>query len=320
MSFIAPIFIFCIIISGTIGNLLSLLVWSVGQRCSKTSGAVLFKLLSTIDLIILVINGTEYTLRTGFEIFIQDYNDIICRLFFFVDDFMPQLSAWIAVLLTVERMINICFPLKFYNSNTRKRSYVALVIIMAASFCLNILSLIAPALVHIADDYDYIILEQNETFVFCDFAYEYKDIHYTVSTISFVVFTFLLPFTLIVSCNVFTLMTLHNKKEEFPSNKTRQQSVLNLTKIVIFVGALHCLSTMPRGIHWFLLRIGTYIPNQYDWPLEDVANVCYFLNSGFNYVFYCVFGNQFRVDLQELVCLCFRKRQLTTTEKKEAKS
>jgi hypothetical protein len=118
-----------------------------------------------------------------------------------------------------------------------------------------------------------------------------------MSLISFGLFTFVIPLVLLSTSNCITWIMVFKRKGRAFQNSGNQKYLRNITKVVISVSLLHCISTMPYAIY---ISISEEMYNE----LSDIAVylmlTSYFLNSGFNCIVYCIFGKFFRPDLKEL--------------------
>ena len=246
--------------------------------------------LSLNDLFLLSVIGTEHLL-TKSEINLRTTHDIICKCVYFFGTFTPQVSAWITVVIAVERMLYVCVPIKMYKSNVKRRSVIALSSIFLISFVLNIEVLFSASVTVYS-------FTKNETISICQ---QYADEEKTsemLSMISYGIFTFLLPFLLITISNVITLVTVCKSRRIARESTNQQRSTRNITKVVASISIVHCVSTLPYAIimYWRYARLFMLISQ-----FMHYAYISYLFNSGFNFVLYCLFGESFWQDLKEMV-------------------
>lgn len=95
-----------VLIVGTIGNLLSFMILT-GKKMRKTSTFCYLACLSLVDLSVVYTFSINFILNNYFNIDIQISSMWFCRTYAFLVYFLPQYSAWILVLVSVDRVIKI---------------------------------------------------------------------------------------------------------------------------------------------------------------------------------------------------------------------
>jgi hypothetical protein len=176
-----------------------------------------------------------------------------------------------------------------YKSNVKRRSIIAVGCIILFSCALNAHILFTAS-----------ILVKYESICYPNI----NDANTTLllSAVSYGIFTYLLPLILITSSNIITLVASCEWKRKSPERNRQQRSIKNITRIVISISILHCISTLPFAVYMYCLfyNICTAF-----YPYYNVIVICYFLNSGFNSVLYLLFGESFRSDLKEYITRVF---------------
>lgn len=125
VSYFCSISLAIIIVFGVIGNILSLLVWSVGKQCRIMSCGYYFRLLAIADIFNLLISGIAMLLEISpAYIILYDYNNFFCKFVPFSAHFGVQWSSWITVSVTIERTVSITSPMKFYHSKSKNMHMV----------------------------------------------------------------------------------------------------------------------------------------------------------------------------------------------------
>lgn len=149
-----------IIIAGSVGNILSVLVFF------KTK---LKKLSSSYYLAALAISDTGFLIVVMFNwlsnLEVQLYNKPgWCQLFQFLTALFIFLSVWFVVAFTVERFIAVMYPLKRQTMCTIKRAKLVLSVlsIFGVVFC-------SPVLV-----FSSVVWNDNKNMYQCDLLIEYK--------------------------------------------------------------------------------------------------------------------------------------------------
>ncbi|ELT96697.1 hypothetical protein CAPTEDRAFT_132575, partial [Capitella teleta] len=100
-----------IIFGGTIGNVLSFLVL-IRRRMRVTSVYFYLTVLSCSDTLVLYVSAFKTWVAevSGFEL--MRVSDASCKVTTFLVLFGLYVSSWIIVLLTVDRCVAVCFPLR----------------------------------------------------------------------------------------------------------------------------------------------------------------------------------------------------------------
>ena len=278
-----------IIALGSICNVISIVIWKYGKRSKETNCKTYMWSLALNDLFILSVLGTEYVfLISGIDLQIK--HDIICKCIVFFGLFSPQVSSWITVIIAVERMLYVCIPIKMYKTNVKRRSLIAITCILVFSFFLNTESLFSVSIIRYYH-------ENDETFLNC--APDYDDgTAVLLMTISYGIFTFILPLLLITSSNVITLVSMCTGSKILPQSSYQRRNIRNISKLVTAISCMHCISTFPYTLYLYGIYTRSSVVFNYD--LGQITFICYFLNSGLNFVLYCIFGEGFRQDLKEI--------------------
>ena len=124
---------------GIFGNILSLYIWTRGQRCSKRQGAVYLWLLALADTLVLCVPALELTIMLlRNDVFLRNLHPILCKIFPISPYFCVQLSSWIVVSLTVEQTVAVCRPFTMMTSSGKWRQYGIVIAIAIISFLDNI--------------------------------------------------------------------------------------------------------------------------------------------------------------------------------------
>jgi hypothetical protein len=280
-----------VIILGSIGNVVSILIWKYGKMSKTANCKTYMWSLALNDLFILLVLGTEFAFfKSGY--YLRRKHDWICKPVLFFGMVSPQVSAWITVIIAVERMLYVCIPLKMFKSNVKRRSIITIGCIVLFSCALNV------HLLFTATTKGY---NENETFCFSNEIID-DNTTFLLDAASYGIFTFLLPLILITSSNIITLVSICVWKRISKQRTRQQRSIKNITRIVISISILHCVSTLPYAIYiiCFFYKTCTAVM-----PYINVIAICYLLNSGFNSVLYLLFGESFRSDLKEYITRVF---------------
>jgi len=122
-------------LAGTVGNVMSLMVL-LRPRMRGKSVYLFLLLLAIADTVVLYISGFKTWIRvvTGFEL--MNVNDWSCRSVNFLVLFSQHMSAWIVVLVTIDRFVAVWFPLRASSwcNVTRASITTAICTVLFASY------------------------------------------------------------------------------------------------------------------------------------------------------------------------------------------
>lgn len=141
-GFILFYYVPLITVVGTIGNILSILVF-FRTRLKKLSSSYYLAALGVSDTGFLLVNFIQWL---GF-LNINWYNiDIMCQLFTYLSGVFAALSVWFVVAFTMERFIAVIYPLKRQTMCTVRRAKSVLLVLIFVSLihCSPLLILSGP--------------------------------------------------------------------------------------------------------------------------------------------------------------------------------
>lgn len=299
VSIVCSVSLGIIIFCGVIGNILSIVIWSTGRRCKKMSCGHYFKLIAIADIYSLIVSGIPMLLEISpAKIIIYDYHIFLCRFIPFSGHFGVQLSSWTTVCVTIERTLGICSPVRCQNNTTKKRAYCLMGIISAIAFCLDIYPLVFYELHPVqkltpSDDFSH-HPELNVTNVTANTSTSIECVavkhilFYKIWNlyISFGCFVVVLPPLVILISNALTLyrlrQQLHSRHKQSPK-QSRYSSSFSFTLLIITIGAINCISTMPIGYLYIQVE---YFNTESSPVFFRVAGLLFYLNSGTNVILY----------------------------------
>ncbi|CAM4769966.1 unnamed protein product [Rotaria magnacalcarata] len=225
-----------LIVIGTILNLFSLFCFLKMNK--RNSQNVYLSVLSLGDTINLQINFTLPMLRQN-EAF-DDYfrsSTVLCRITGVLAEFFLIFPTWIVVLLTMERLICISWPLKRRSSYTQTRAKISILILAILVLLLSIYRLFDLKGIDQASVFS--VLACNGTHISMDFM---RDLNLMIWTI--------VPgcFTLIMSLIIIYQIKLVTQKFQPNYSKARQLKYNQATKTVLLISILFLCFHTPMGI------------------------------------------------------------------------
>jgi hypothetical protein len=290
------------IVIGFFGNILSLIVWNRGSECCKMACSTYFKILASSDLLTIISFLVGFVIPHFFDISDTNYCSIMGRVRAGLLPFAPQLSAWVIVSITLERMFSICFPFRFRKEGFRRRAWVACIVIIIVLLGLNYNEYICSSFV----------LDNVFGISMCSCVDKSKE---GIGKVSIVWFLCILPLVCMIPCNIVIstkLFMIRNSKQRLnSSNRQSRQGTFN--KLCIGASLLHCVSVLPLtfmlyyyfelftmdnaesvdDIYYFINIITSVLP---------ISVALFILNNSLNVMIYCFSGTKFRSDLKKIVC------------------
>ncbi|XP_055627369.1 growth hormone secretagogue receptor type 1-like [Toxorhynchites rutilus septentrionalis] len=342
LSVIHFYYIPALVLFGSIGNILSVLVFF------KTK---LKKLSSSYYLAALGLSDTCYL----FGLFVPWLNlidikiytlEVYCQFFTFFSNLCSFLSVWFVVAFTVERFIAVLYPLKRQTMCTVRR---AKIVISALTLIGVFISL--PVIFFASPQYSPAV---NETI--CDMPEKYKD-QMTVFNYLDTILVFVVPFTVIVVLNTFTALTVwkfagvrrtmtmprsyggnlrESRRQHHQINTSSSNSLflngntpiqkvqhysrsrvansqIKVTKMLLIVSTVFVCLNLPS----YAVRVKIFLGTEHANVMVLVQHCCqlfFMTNFGINFILYCVSGQNFR----KAVFGMFRKRSMRQINQEQA--
>ena len=294
---VSPILMVC----GTIGNVLSVVVLSRKNLIQSVSSTYLLSL-SVADLSVLWVGLLRQWMRyLGFDI--RTAANWICKLHWWFLYVTLDISVWLLVMVTVERLITTFKPFTNRVLCTKKRAKIVICAIVITALAVNC---------HVLYGMDLKVSETEagmEMYT-CGPNRDYMKFFFLVwNYIDLCKFS-LLPFFILSLCNMCIIYKVvsNNRKmntQVAPSgstateNRTKAMSKLLLTLNFVFIA-----TTAPVCV--YLVGEPYWIPREVprDIQLEDpwwaIVNILMYINNTVNFGLYCFSGTRFRAELMSL--------------------
>ena len=122
---------------------------------------------------------------------------------------------------------------------------------------------------------------------------------------------FAIPFTIITICNSLIMVKLiHSmrriKKTQGGQTNIKDSRMISLTFRIFILSTVHLLSTGPIATAEVMIASSVDSSVFFSYtniPMYRAFNLLFYLNSGVNFVLYCLFGHEFRQDLYDIIRL-----------------
>ena len=295
-----PILICC----GTVGNILSLVVLSRKsmRRSAMTSYLII---LAVFDILALYTGLLRQWIVYYFDVDIRDYHVTVCKIHPVLVYFSLDMSAWLLVCMTVERTISVLRPHKVKVMFSSKTSYIILFATGVVLFAINGHFLYGNDMIATSTT-NVTVLEctkqlKREYFVFLKDIFPWIDLAmFCALPLIFQVSGNILIITKLVS-NIRSInKTLPNV--ELAQNRKRQFS--SMTSMLLTLNFMFLICTLPISVYlvfegiWDTRNVN-YRSRTMDLVYATTSCLMY-ANNTFNFVFYCLCGNRFRLELKIL--------------------
>ncbi|CAH1786027.1 unnamed protein product [Owenia fusiformis] len=302
-----------IILLGLIGN--SLTFWLLCRSPLKySSTSVYLRVLSIVDSLVLVIALVrlwimELSLElTGQRFDLKEISAATCQVFYFLIYFLVQLSAWILVGVSFERIIAVWLPFKAKQLNTQRNSVKFLCVV---SVCFAVLDAhIFFTMTKSEEEHDIndigSVYRKNR----CTFSNEkyYPFIPIIWTTIDSCLACFV-PFIIMLTSNLLIIYKITKRDRRYNNYATESSSQhgnkrsSSMTLILLSVNFTFLITTAPLNV-WFILKDSTgkvHLGLEGKLRIElinDVLLYFMYLNNAVNFLLYCFAGPKFRQELK----------------------
>ncbi|KAK2140274.1 hypothetical protein LSH36_1411g00000 [Paralvinella palmiformis] len=303
-------------IFGILGNMLAFIVLCRQKKRLTTN--VLLQTLAVADTLVLI---SSILLRSMRFVHWRAYDDVFHYVFLALYPcvyFFRLADIWITVLMTVDRYIAVCHPLKAQSLCTLRRTYITIAIILVATFTFSL-----PRL------FEFKLTDRNFATTGYISTPLVRSRSYTIiyRITMFFVGMYLIPTTLLTGFNVRLLHTLrraYRQRDEMLSNGSSHckgddsrrptPSGVGITLIVVtlvIVCVICNVMTMVTHIIWTLefcfVKLG-HLEKQRR-LLANFSNILVTFNSAINFLIYCVFSRKFRSGVRETFRCCRLSRR-----------
>ncbi|XP_060576933.1 C-C chemokine receptor type 1-like [Ruditapes philippinarum] len=301
------------IVLGTVGNSLSIIVLTRKSIRSSTT-AVYLTVLAFSDLIVLYAGLLRQWIIYLFDVDIRKLTEFGCKINIWLVYSSLHFSAWILIVLTMERVISAWLPHKA-RTLCKRKSAIALVNCLGVFILgLNSHMLYGMVFKYSFDD------DGNLQYAKCVEIDENYDVFFnkTWPWIDFCAFCFI-PFSVILIGNALILIKVlasrrkvisqvvpirKDGRDHLAGRKTKQAS---MPVLLFTLNIVYLLSTSPVSIYNIGYTFWIKNANQQETAVLDlwlaVVNIFMYVNNSLNFFLYCLSGTKFRREVRRIICV-----------------
>ena len=319
--YVTPLLMF----PGTIGNVVCIITLQTKSfRGSAT--AFLLTALAVVDTVSLLVGALHIWLIHVAALEVSTMNDPACRIHSFLTYLSVQMSAWTLVLVTLERVVSVTWPMEAPTLCSRRRligMWGVILFILAA-----------------VDAFIFLVNMQLKHFDESSSAYNRKEcavrpnISAALETVlpkfrmwSDLILSSLLPAALIFCGNALVMYKLakiasrkkrmqnRNRNESDVKRRNAKRQSSKITVMLITVCATFLLTSLPINIfmmgenHWFADRQENLMVLARRELTFTILSLLYYVNNAINFALYFASGPMFRSAAINLFCPCWIQRQ-----------
>ena len=279
---------------GTLGNLLSWIVFSQTSLCKSTT-AFYFRILAIADTVALNVGLWPNWMRDAFELHLYQQTDAACRIQTYLKYVLPDFAVWVLVIMTVERLVGVWWPHRVHHIFTRPRIWASVVLMAAAMAAVNIPSLWIRTRTNTTDMDRYLCRDTNKESLL------YRSWPWVDLTIYSI-----LPFVTMITCNSLICRTVFYRRRALARrasiSNNKHHSVHAMTITLLTVTFVFLCLTAPFVCYAVSLAVARR-------KLYRVVHVRLFhifasflryINNSVNFPLYCMSGKTFRSELLRL--------------------
>ena len=295
---------------GSLGNTLTIIV--ILRHFRKMTSISLFLLcLAFSDLLVLYTVCLRHWIRNVWKFDIRSMSESGCKLHVFFTYVSMQLSSWLLVGVTTEKVISVVVPhrVKFICTSKTVKKVIGVIILLILGLNCHILYGMGLKPTTNLGNYDALCYARPGS---------YENFFYTVwPWIDFCVM-FAVPFFILICSNIIIISRLAIHKKRWRSIKgemlfSGDKDNKRITFLLIWLCVFFFVCLTPSGVYFIVSpywRDGILEQEQYEnvyYDLEYMAfwyaiiNCVSYLNATCNFIFYVLTGTRFRREIINLI-------------------
>ncbi|ELT94869.1 hypothetical protein CAPTEDRAFT_205371 [Capitella teleta] len=283
-----------ILILGTGGNILVLVVVCCRPETKHRTNSFHLTCLATVDLSVLYIGMLRYLIIHLIDFDIREYSIAACKIHLYLTYVSTELSAWVLIQLTLERLAAVFLVHRVHLVFTLTRARIALSITSVAILLIN-----TPYLL------TFTLMSANNSTV-CDIDKQWDTlsdifdwVHLAISSA--------VPFTIMAFANTAIICRLYRERRRANPRKSSGRSG-DPTCLLLTVTSTFIFTTAPCAIYIGLVNnreLFETVRSPEELSRLHVMGTSFALlsytNNAINFLSYCLMGSSFRTDLIKII-------------------
>ncbi len=287
-QYVSPI----IISVGVAGNVLSFLVMSRRQLDGLVISLCL-KVLAVIDTLALLTGLLRQWIIAVFSVDPRATHLLVCKFHTFIVYWCLQVSAWIIVSITCERIISVFWPHIYKRYVNKKAAWVSLMFVFLLGLMADAHFFKTITVIHYLSEFKACYANEN---------YEYF-IAYTWPQIDIII-ACLLPLTIIFLGNMAILYKLCHGQFRHLHTGIIRPTMTNLTSTFMAISVAFIITTLPARIFMSLQSTWVYSDDSQYLAKINLWKACVLLlmyvNNAGNFALFCLSSSRFRGVLKTI--------------------
>ena len=294
---------------GTVGNILSILVLT-RKSIRKSTTALYLTFLTLSDLAVLYTGLLRQWILHLFDYDIRHLSEVVCKLHTWLVYSSLDLSAWILIAVTLERIIAVWYPYSGKTKCSKMNAMVLMIVIL-----IFVLSLNAHLLYGFVNK-DVAMTTTRCVSVNISYSMFFRSVWSWIDLCVFCV----IPFSFIVIGNsliLYKVIVRHRKAKQKDNDSIETTDRLHkkhrhdhrqssMTAMLITSNTVFLITTLPIEIYeicydYFYVTTDPQVKARMD-LVWAVVNMFMYTNNAVNFILYSLSGSRFRQEVKRLFC------------------
>ncbi|XP_064618683.1 thyrotropin-releasing hormone receptor-like isoform X2 [Lineus longissimus] len=295
-TYFSPIILFL----GIFGNMMAVLVF-VFRRVGKKATRLLLVLLSVFDLLVLLTGLLRHWLFAISGVDVRSSSDAGCAIHKIIVYWSLQCAAFTLVLVTIDRLVVVCFPQRAHQICTVPKAAVTESVFVGLLLLMDTLSFYEDHLL-LDGTVGYVCTRSTDNLLYRVFPY-----------LDWALFSFI-PLIIIVSCNIMMILkirtTNNRRKNVVVTRHSDHMRMSGVSRMLFTVNLIFFFTTLPISLLLIIdmeLDVAGRDEKEAILVAFTVTSLLQYTNNACNFYLYCIHSSQFRKEFKSLFCICRRR-------------